>query len=193
MLDFFAERLRNAVSTDFGEGIVYKGIVGGFKSPYTKKYVKSFTTAASTENASIQGAAREWKVQPGPTAFMIKSMAKVDYERYKDVIEVLADFLLGIQAPDGGFRRGIVAETFVGDFTDTEPHLDAMNAMQEIFKHTKNPKYKTSADNAYNWALSNVIDLKHNKIYQGASVTGKRNSIHATDGKEIYSPSIEKS
>ena len=182
--DYFVQHYRNS-SVDIVQGTVEANdTVCSIKSPYNGQVVNGFFTAVSASDNSRSGAAREWKSGPGPIAFLIKAMIMINKDGYKDVIKGLAEFLSGIQAPDGGFVRGVVAEErglVFNNFTDTEPHLDAMHALIEVYQITSDLKYKNAAAKAYRRALDTVVRLREGNISQGISANGQKNFIHATD------------
>jgi hypothetical protein len=159
----------------------FYGFMRVFKAPFGPhkgKNVKLFVSAVSTKKSN---ASREWKVGPGPNAWLANAMLEVNGEKYRVAIESIAEGLMALQGEDGGFRRGFDNEADNLSFTDTEPHMDAVNLMWKLWKKTGKPEYEKAYADGMRWFSTRALKANESLIYQGVSSDGKPNYIHATD------------
>ncbi len=178
-LDFFARALRLAKRQNSRRGIF--GIVKTFEGRYGPENVRGLINALNVNSRQPQGqGSKEYKVTPGPNAFMAMSFLGVNTERYLDAAIVLGETLLSMQRSDGAVQAGYYDSQNVY----IEPHMDALAVFQQLYEVTGDLKWKIAYDKAWEYFVnSGAYDPKNNQIWPGVH-NGWVNRIFATD---VYS------
>lgn len=197
ILDYFDKRLKISLSEIQKRADVNQifGILKLFNavdpSKVGQERVSALINAIDRTSLKSQGQGQlEWWTTPGPTAFMIFAMSKVNRIKYANSIKTLRKVLLAMQASDGGVRDGDRMPRQV----HTEPHADALDAFlmtsaqadsvaallmtsDALIDRTPWPE---AAEAAWQWFKDHVLDVEKGVIDQGYG-PGGRSTIFATD------------
>ncbi len=178
LLDYFARRLRIPMK-DVRRNADANGIYGMLKlfpsmdNPKAVGLVNAIN-CRSMEEAG-QGQVEYWTT-PGPLAFMILAFLTVDRKEYLSEAVKLGDALLTMQRADGAVTDGDRNAANV----HTEPHMDSYSAFLMLYDVTRDEKWNTAAERAWEWFGKNVYRPEQGVVYQGIRPTGI-SDIFATD------------
>ncbi|VAX37325.1 hypothetical protein MNBD_UNCLBAC01-1389, partial [hydrothermal vent metagenome] len=175
-MDRYARALRFAKENNNRAGIL--GIVKTFEGRYGPNNVRGLINAINVKSTQPQGqGSKEYKVTPGPNAFMAMSFLGVNTKRYLDVALMLGELLLSMQKADGSVQAGY----YDVDNIHIEPHMDAFAVFQQLYEVTNDQKWKKAADKAWKYFVtSGAYDPKNNAIWPGVH-NGRVNKSFATD------------
>jgi hypothetical protein len=118
----------------------------------------------------------EFVTTPGPMSFMIMAFLQVNKDKYLPQAIQLGKAILLMQHDNGGIYDGDRSP----DKVHTEPHLDAANALLQLYNATGDKTWKTAYDKAIVWFKKNVYQPQTGEIYQGMW-NDQPHTIFATD------------
>ncbi len=144
-----------------GNGTVVKGLVNGLDITSTKRQGQGQLEYFST---------------PGPIAFIGLAFLSVNSEKYREAALVMGEVVLAMQQEDGGVYDG----DRLSQQVHTEPHMDAVDFLYELYLLTGDTKWKQAAERGWNWFRENVYHPESGTIDQGNGNLGRK-TIFATD------------